>query len=171
MLQFSLMKDIKKISTAFFEGISYGLTGTVFVFLAIGAIEAFAQISSNPNGISFSNDDFGREGIGVIPLFLGLSIAAISIISLFGENKNRLLIKWFTVLLASVALIVILQKMVLIYCFHQPTEKLFNLLKYEPERLGLWWAIRLFLILAPFTVLFANRRLIFEKTRNLNSLK
>ena len=165
------MKDAKKISTAFFEGISYGLIGSVFVFLAIWAIESFAEITSNPDGISFSNDDFGREGIGVIPLFLGLSIAAVSIIALFGENKNRLLLKWLSVLLISTLLTVILQKLFLIYYFQQPTEKLFNLLKYKHERLGLWWAIRLFLVLAPFTILFANRRLIFEKIRNLNSLK
>jgi hypothetical protein len=165
------MQDAKKISKAFFEGISYGLTGTIFVFLAIWAMESFAEITSNSNGISFSNDDFGREGIGVIPLFLGLSISVVSVISILGEQKNNLFLRWLAILLLSVTLTVVLQKIFLIYYFHQPIEKLFNLLKNEQERLGLWWAIRLFLILAPFTVLFANRRLIFEKIRNLNSLK
>jgi hypothetical protein len=162
------MQDAKKLTPMIVEGLCYGLTGTIFVFLIL-AVESFAKTTLNDNG--FSNDDFGRQTLAILWVFLGLGVSAISVNLFFRNSTGTFFLRWFLILLSSSILTIVLQKIFLIYYHDQTADKLFELLKFQHERMGLWWTIRLFLILIPFTILFANRRFILEKIKNLNSLK
>jgi hypothetical protein len=158
------MQDAKKLTPMIVEGLCYGLTGTIFVFFSILAVDAFAEMTLD--NIGFSNDDFGRQTLAILWVFLGLSISAVSANLFFRNSTGNFFLKWFLILLSSSILTIVLQKIFLIYYHDQTVDKLFELLKYEHERIGLWWTIRLFLILTPFTILFANRWTMIEKIKN-----
>jgi len=157
-----MAKEIKLFGLVL-EGICYGILGTAFVIPIFIFLEAVSQnnfTSHNSTDISFGDDSL-KITIGLAWLLLGLSISAIFWSIVFRKRTDNFFLKWFLILMSSSISPVLLQMAFLIYR-NDNSWKL----------LGVSWMSSLFLMLAPFTFLFANRQLIIEKIQNRrNSLK
>lgn len=162
------MKSNKSLPFSILEGIAYGILGTIFV-VAILTTEQFVRIRLNQN--NGFGADYGRETLGILWIFFGLSISAVLGNVFFRDSAKSFLFNWSFILTTSSVMTVVFQEVFSIYDHGASTDKLLELFRIEQECIGLWWIMKLFIILTPFTILFANRHFLFEKIKNLNSLK
>lgn len=161
------MQKTRKFSNLVLKGTAYGILGTFIVSVAF----ELQDYLTNPN-ISGLAVDYIREGIGALWIFLGLSISAIFGNLIFGKTIKSFLLKWFFILITSSIMTIFMQMAFLIYHSDMTTGQIIS--AYLPENiwrlLGLDLLIKLFIILTPFTFLFATLELIIEEVQNRNSL-
>ncbi len=158
------MQKSNNSTSSILEAAKYGFLGTFYVVSVLIAEEFFEKLLSTNNGFAV---DYVEESLGIPPLLLGLFVSAVLGTLLFSKITKHLLLKWLFILAISSALVVILQKSFLIYYYNAPVaESLFELFKFEWKRLSMWWIIKLFVILAPFTALFASRHFLFNKFKS-----
>lgn len=149
----------KKKPNLVLEGFCYGILGTVFTVMVTGMVSVFTNpnYSKSPDSteINFPAPSPESLTIGLAWLLWGLSISVIFWSVVFRKDVNRSFLKWFLILISASISPILMQVAVLIY-LNNNSWKL----------LGVWSMINLFLILAPFTFLFANRHSIIEKIKN-----
>ncbi len=164
------MLKTKILLGSILEGIAYGLSGGIFVFAVLGIEDFLAKIDLPSTRFSIGSPE---QSIGLGCLFLGLSISAAFGNLLFRKSNKCSLAKLLFILTISSITTVLIQMGILLYFSGQTFDEIIsnNLPRLVWELLGFRWMIKLFVILAPFTILFTNRRLIIDSFRNRNFLR
>lgn len=162
------MKENRKISSIILESIAYGLFGTSFVVLLI-VIEEYIRSFEKYNSYIVHTYE---ETLALIPLFFGLFISVILGNLLFkNKTKSFKISKWIFIVLISCFLVVLLQKVILIFFRNQTfSNTIIELFSYQQNSLGLWWMLKLLIFLTPLTAIFASHHFLFDKLKNRNSL-
>ena len=164
------MLRTKKIFTSFLEAISYGFFSSIFVFIILVIEDFLLTVPCDPN---FSCDTGGR-GIPPGGVLIGAAFSVIFWNLLFGKIIQSNFVKWFLILITSSITAILFQTAYLISITHLTNEQIISIY-FGEERLGELFGvdlmIKLFIILTPFTILFANFHSIIEKIKNRNALK
>lgn len=148
----------KKTRSLFLEAISFGILGTVLTVWVYLLQESLSKPDSTGE-IVFA-DDSVKTTVGLAWLILGLSVSALFWNIVFRKQTDNFSPKWALILISS-SISPVLMQMIFLDYLHDGAWKL----------LGADWMISLLLILAPFTLLFANRRFFIEKIQNRSALK
>ena len=163
------MLRTNKIFTSFLEAIAYGFFGSVFVLIVV-LIEDFLLFPCNPK---FSCDTGGR-GIPPGGVLIGATLSFIFWNLLFGKIIKLNFVKWFLILITSSITAMLFQTAYLISISDMTIEQTISIYFDEGrlgELFGMDLMIKLFIILAPFTILFANFHSIINRIKNRNALK
>ena len=146
------------------ESAFYGLFGSLFV-LAVILIEDTQKFCS-PN---FSCGSVER-GIPLGPVFIATVVSTIFWNRFFGNIIKSVFTRWTLIVVTSSITAIFLQTAYIVSVTPMTIEQIIS---FHPmsEILGVKLMHKLFIILAPFTILFAYKQLIFEKFKNRNSLK
>jgi uncharacterized membrane protein YhdT len=162
------MPKLKELSISFLEAVSYGFLGGIFV-LCVLFIEDLTRVPPVP-GFSLGN---GERGIPPGGVLIGGTISVIFWNLLFGRIINSASVRWGLILITSSILALLTQMTFLIYQSETTLDQI--IAAYLPENvselLGIPLMIKLFIILTPFTILFANRHLLIEKIQKRSALK
>lgn len=162
------MQKLKELLISFLEAVSYGFFGGIFV-LCVLLIEDF--LTKFPPTIGFPLG-YGERSIAPVGVLIGATLSVIFWNLLFGKIIKSASIKWLLILITSSILALLTQTAFLIYQSETTLDQI--IAAYLPERvselLGVPLMIKLFIILAPFTILFANRHLLIEKIQKRNTL-
>lgn len=159
-----------KLSSSFLEAIAYGFFSSVFV-LVVSLIEDFLlTVQCIPN---FPCDTGGR---GTPPggVLIGATLSVIFLNLLFGKVIKSNFTKWFLILITSSITAILLQTVHLISTSHLTSEQVVSTYFGEGrlnELLGVDLMFKLFIVLTPFTILFANFHSIVKNFKNQDPLK
>ena len=151
------------------EGILYGLLGAVFVTTAVEISEYYRQLQLRESGLIA---DHTIHSIGILPLFAGICISAISGNYLFYKSEKSAWLKWTFVIVLSSILSIFIQ-LLASFCLFNPKEKTLF------EEFGfLWgdgwfleWILKLLSLLFIFTVIFSGCKLLIHGLRDKTSRK
>ena len=162
------MKKQKNLSSLLLEAASYGFFAGLFV-LATVLIEDYLTSVSPPNDFSIG---YGERTIPAIPVFIGATLSVVFWNLLFGKIIKSTFVKWLSILVTSSVSALLIQTAYLIYLSDSTINQIID--AYLPggvsELLGIRLMIKLFIILAPFTILFVNRHLLFGKIKTRTTL-
>ena len=159
------MKKISEISPLFLESAFYGFSGTIFVLIALLIEEILTRIACGPFACHYHprNIPIGIVFICTILLFIFWNLWIKSV-----------LVRWFLILVTSSITAISIQTIYLVSISPFTIEQMIP--EHSPNYLileffGVDLMVKLFLVLTPFTVLFANRHTIIKKIKNRNKLK
>lgn len=164
------MQKAKMIAASVLEGFAYGVLGAGYWVAVILAEEYFRE----PPPVGFG---YGHHYEPTIPalgwLLIGLSGAAFLGKLLFNRITISSFFYWLHIQSLAAVSAVLMQQAFLIFYNNQSIEKLMShsISKIIWEVLGLELMINTFLILTPFTILFAALGSFIKKIRLRNSLK
>jgi hypothetical protein len=165
-----MWKD-KKTTHTILEAIGYSFFGTVFVLIFDLAKFILTSPQCVPN---FSCDTYVGRGIPLGGVLIGAVFSVIFVNFLFGRIIKSEFTKWSFILTTTSITAILLQTAYLISNTDLAFEQI-ALIHFSKERLaktlGLNLMVELFLILTPFTILFANRWIIIEKIKNKTALE
>lgn len=158
----------KKALHIILEAIGYGFFGTVFVIFCDFVNFALTQPNCPPN---FSCDAYAKRGIPFGLVFIGAVISIILVNFLFGKIIKSEFKKWFLILVMTSITAILMQTAYIISYSNLAVKQIMSL-NFSKELIekifGLSLILKLFLILMPFTILFANRRTLIEKIKANN---
>lgn len=150
------------ITHLIWEAFAYGFWGTLFVLFFDIIKFSLTQTSCVPG---FSCDSFVGRGIPIGGVFIGGVFSAIFVAVFFGKVIKSEFKKWFLILTITAITAISIQTVYII----SNNEMYFNTSKIS-KILGFELMLELFVFLAPFTILFANRRSIIEEIQKGRSL-
>lgn len=164
------MQKIRKLLFSLLKAIAYGFFGGVFVLTVLLVEDFLMRVPCNPK---FSCDTGGR---GVAPggVLIGAMLSIILWDLVFGKIIKSNFAKWFLILITTSITAILLETVYLISISDMTIEQIISVSVGGGRMsglLGIDLMIKLFIILTPFTLLFANYHLIIEKIKNLNTLK
>lgn len=150
------------------EAISYGFFGTVFVIFCDFVNFALTQ----PNcPFGFSCDTYIKRGIPLGLVFFGNLLSVLFIKFLFDSVIKSGFVKWSWILVITSITTILMQTVFIIsrsdFAFGE-IMSMHSGIELMEEVFGLSLMLKLFLFLAPFTILFANRRTLSEKIKANN---
>ncbi len=161
---------LKKLAVSVLEGILYGSFGAIFVLIVL-LIEDFLTKAPPIPGMSLG---MGERGIPPGGVFLAGILSVVLWNFLFAKIIKTFSIRWFLILATTSITALLMQTAFLIHSQSDWTMSRV-ISTYLPDGIsdliGMSLMIELFIIIAPFTVLFANRQLIIEKIKIRNALK
>ena len=159
----------EKIVNSILEAIAYGFFGTIFVLIFDVSKFYLKQVACDPD---FSCDSYER-GIPLVGVLIGAVFSVVFVSFLFSKIIKSQFTRWFLILITTSITAILLQTAYLIAKTNLTFEQI-ALIHFSKERvaktLGLDLMVELFLILAPFTILFINRRAIIEKIKSKDVL-
>lgn len=164
------MRKLKELSILFLEAITYGFLSGVFVLCVLLIEDFYTRISTIPGwSLGYTARDIPLGGV-----LIGATISVIFWNFFFGKIIKSASIRWVLILVTSSITALLIQTAVLIYLSDNTIDKI--IAPYLPdevlELLGVSLMIKLFMILTPFTILFAIiRHLLIEKILKRNALK
>ncbi len=163
------MKKLSKILPLLAEAIAYGFLSSIFVLIVLLIEDFLTGIQCVPGFAC----DTSRRGIPIGAVFICAVLAVVFWNLLFRKIIKSALARWFLILITSSITSILLQTLYLISISHMTINQIIS--EHLPDNasdlFGIKLMIKTFLILTPFTILFANRRSLFEKLKNRNSLK
>ena len=158
----------KRTAQTILEAVGYGFFGTVFVLI----VELTKSILTPECPSDLLSCSSMRREIALGGVLTGAVFSVIFVDFLLGKILKSEFTRWFLILLNTSITAILLQTAIIISAnnltFQQITSRYFGRMG---ELLGYDLMIELFLILTPFTILFANRQTIIEKIKNKSSLK
>lgn len=163
------MRKDKKTAHTILEAIGYSFFGTVFVLI----VDITKFILTSPECVpNFSCDTYVGRGIPLGGVFIGAVFSVIFIDFLFGRIIKSEFTKWFLILAITSITAILLQTTYIVSKTDLTFEQIISTHSGKMGKLlGYDLMIELFLILTPFTILFANRRTIIEKIKNKTALE
>lgn len=165
------MKKLSKILSLFAEAIAYGFLSSVFVLIVVLIENFLTRTQCVPDFPCFGYNY--ERGIPIGTVFISAVLLSVFWNLLFGKIIKSTFIRWFLILITSSITSILLQTAYFISDSHLTINQIIS--EYLPdnasELFGVKLMIKVFLILTPFTILFANRRSLFEKLKNRNALK
>ena len=163
------MRANEKILLSIKESVVYGVLSSGFVLIVLLIEELFTKVSCEP-GFSCGG---AERGIPIGCVFIGTTLSVFVLKSIFGHIRKSGFVKWLSILIISSFTSILFQMIFLIYFGSMTVAQIIS--NYVPDGINELFAVRLmiklFLILLPFTILYANRFLIIEIITNRNSLK
>ncbi|HEX8286525.1 MAG TPA: hypothetical protein VF556_00930 [Pyrinomonadaceae bacterium] len=163
------MRKFKELSILLLESVSYGFLGTLFVSCVLLIEDFYTRISIMP-GFSL---DYGERGIPPGGVLIGATISVVFWNLLFGRIIKSALIRWSLILVTSSISALLIQVTALIYLDDNAIDQLIAVYAFGGvlELLGVSLMIKLFIILTPFTILFASCHWLIRKIQKRNALK
>lgn len=163
------MQKLKEILLSLLEAIAYGFFGSVFVLIVL-LIEDFLTRAPLMPGFPLG---YGERGIPPGGVLIGGTISVIFWNLLLGRIIKIASIRWFLILITTSITALLMQMAFLIYESDWTIAEVIS--RYLPEGvselLGVPLMIKLFIILTPFTFLFANRHSLIKKMQKRNASK
>ena len=149
-----LMRRLKELSISFLEAVSYGFLSAVFVLCVLLIEDFYTRISIMP-GFSLG---YGERGIPPGGVLIGATISVVFWNLLFGRIIKSALIRWSLILVTSSISALCIQLVALIYLGYNTIDQIIAVYESDGvlELLGVSLMIKLFMILTPFTILFAS---------------
>lgn len=164
------MRKVGKKINVVIEAAAYAFFGTVFVLI----FEMAKSLLKAPCDPDFSCGGYVERGIPIGVVLFGAVISVVFVYSLFGTIIKSGFAKWSLILTTTSITTILLQTAYIISNTDMAFEQIASI-HFSRERLaktlGLDLMVELFLILTPFTILFANRRKIIEKIKSENALE
>lgn len=150
------------------EALGYGFFGAVFVIFCDFVNFALTQPNCPPN---FYCDTYVKRGIPFGLVFIGAVISVLLVNFLFGKIIKAEFKRWFLILVMTSITAILMQTVYIIsdsdLAFEQIMSLYFSMELIE-KIFGLSLILKLFLILTPFTILFASRWILIEKLKANN---
>lgn len=164
------MQKFRNILFLLLEAVAYGFLGSIFVLIVLSVEDFLTRVPCNPN-FSCHTAERGVPPGGVL---IGAVLSVILLNLIFGKIIKSNFTKWFLILITTSITAILLQTIYLISVSDMTIEQIISVYFGEErvgELFGVELMIKVFIILTPFTILFANRRFIIEKIKNRNTLK
>lgn len=164
------MQKIREVLFSLLEAIAYGFFGSVFVLIVLLVEDFLMRV---PYNLNMSCDTGGRS-IPAGGVLIGATLSVVFLNVIFGKIIKSNFVKWVLILITTSITAILLQTAYLVSISDMTIEQIISVYFGEgrvSELLGVELMIKVFIILAPFTISFANRHLIIEKIKNRNMLK
>jgi hypothetical protein len=145
------MKQFSKTLATILESIIFSFWGTLYAAFAIGFIEFGYDKFGNQSGLQA--DRPSEPNLGWLWIMVGLIVSFLFVRVSFSRLSKTYI--WLTKILLASIFTVIIQNLYFSYFIARYYGDSLHIVSY-------WWILKMFVVLIPYTLFFANRKFYTE---------